>query len=793
MNTSAPQEIDDHLRSQPPFNRFLKIYSEKTRGVVFFCGAGASQSAGLPTWQGFIDLLVNEMSRPPYADIAGRDLLDQLAAVSSEEDAWKKVSLIKQYIGDPQFESAVKEILTPSSSVVPNFYPNCWSLKPNGLLTVNLDRFASAGFRSNGDRLNEVFGVNAHENERVVTADSSFVINLHGTTDTPSSWVLTAEQKASLLENKGYEIFLRLIFARYTVVFYGISATDTTVSGQLSYLRDIGVAAGDHFWIVRAPLTAADQQAANSVHAQLIELHSNYSWDENFKRLCVVALAYKSVEPPAHPVLAKSLNIVAQTISEIGPHELLQKTPDQIRTSLVARSSEFFDKDGNFLHEAYAAFCNEFDAAIHLASRVRVTPPNNTWLGYRVISELGSGVFGKVYAAENENNEIVAIKIAREEVRDDRDMLNSFRRGVESMSYLTNDHYPGVSTLIDATELPPSIIMKYIEGVNLEYAISNSGLPTLYDRLKIFSEIARIVQKCHQHPKGILHRDLRPSNIMLSGEWWQGAEFCDVWVLDFDLSWFFGAKEKSFIMKAGAAMGYLAPEQLNRESEFSSRNALVDVYGLCMLLYYLFSEKHPIANASFDSDWPKIAFENIKRAHFIDWRIVRRRIARLIEHGSAVKQLRRPPLQYLIDEITALIAMVRGENPPLIEYFLEEIFCRLYLNEFEWDFKSKQARSSLPSGVTVVGRAKEDLGSIDFTFEYLRQGFTERKGLAKYIDEKSSSCSAILEASGLGKVSTERRWGGLLVSFSDVAIFEHRDIAKVTELLERITSQFSFR
>jgi len=562
------------------------------------------------------------------------------------------------------------------------------------------------------------------------------------------------------------------------------------VSGQLNYMREIGFAAGDHFWILKGPLQDSDIHAASSIHAQIIEFHKDFSWEENVLEFFQIARNHNAEEPFATPVLPR---VSATSEKKYSASELVQEEPDSIRRILTTISPEFMEKDGSFLYEKYEGFCREYDTAIHLATRVRVEPPNNTWLGMPITSEVGAGVFGKVYSATNSQGIPVAIKIAREEVRDDRDMLNSFRRGVEAMDILTEDNFAGVSKLLMATELPPSIVMEFIDGVNLEYAVANSALKTSDEVIAIVLRVAQIVHSCHRHKKGILHRDLRPSNIMLTGEWWHNAQQCEVTVLDFDLSWFFGAKDRSFIMKAGAAMGYLAPEQLNRTSEFSSRNALVDVYGISMLLYFLLSEKHPIANVSIDPKWSSTIYADLIKAHNSTWRIFRRRLARIIESGTSVDQNARPTMQFVIDELETLMGLSSGKSPILLEYYLEEIFCKMFLNEFQWDRFTKQAVRQLASGVAVRGQAKEDIGEIDLTIEYTGQGFIDRKNLGKFIREKGATCRQILISSRIGKVSYDERLGGLIISIKGIKLQSEQTIQIVCRALDRVIAQFDLR
>src|SRR5262249_19122978 len=148
-------------------------------------------------------------------------------------------------------------------------------------------------------------------------------------------------------------------------------------------------------------------------------------------------------------------------------------------------------------------------------------------------------------------------KIARDQVRQDRLMLNNFRRGVRSMGMLSNSSIVGVPRIIDVSELPPYIVMEFVNGKTLDRAVFENLLSSLADRIKAVRLAAEILLQCHRHENTILHRDLRPSNIMIDGDLWGSGALESVVVLDFDLSWHVGANDDEYIMTNANALGYL--------------------------------------------------------------------------------------------------------------------------------------------------------------------------------------------------------------------------------------------
>src|SRR5580700_10726056 len=124
-------------------------------------------------------------------------------------------------------------------------------------------------------------------------------------------------------------------------------------------------------------------------------------------------------------------------------------------------------------------------------------------------------------------------------------MLGSFRRGVKSMRILSNAGVPGMVRYHYGFELPPCVIMDYVDGPNLEEAVQSRLLNTWHDILYTSLEITKIVRSGHNLPERVLHRDIRPPNIILKNFYSDKNEGYSVTVLDFDLSWHRGASEQS--------------------------------------------------------------------------------------------------------------------------------------------------------------------------------------------------------------------------------------------------------
>ncbi|HEX5885127.1 MAG TPA: serine/threonine-protein kinase [Pyrinomonadaceae bacterium] len=222
--------------------------------------------------------------------------------------------------------------------------------------------------------------------------------------------------------------------------------------------------------------------------------------------------------------------------------------------------------------------------------RAIVNDPDFSSTKYTFVKELARGGMGTVYLAEDrELNRLVAIKVLNTpEVTDD---LRG--RMIREAQIIARLEHPGIVPVHDVGTLPDGRIfyaMKFVRGSRLdEYAAQN---PSLRDRLRKFQAACDAVAFAHAH--GVIHRDLKPQNIMI-------GSFGEVLVLDWGV-----AKIKPQMNADedrsephGTIIGtrdYMSPEQARGETRELDERA--DVYSLGAVLRFLLKDQPKVSKAA---------------------------------------------------------------------------------------------------------------------------------------------------------------------------------------------------
>jgi len=225
--------------------------------------------------------------------------------------------------------------------------------------------------------------------------------------------------------------------------------------------------------------------------------------------------------------------------------------------------------------------------------------------GYRLIARIGAGGMGEVWKAEDVSlRRTVAIKILPAANAQDRESNERFKREARTAAQL---NHPNIATIfaIDQFEDRAFIVMEFVDGEPLSQLIRSSRLGTA-DAVMVAQRVAEALGEAHD--KGIVHRDIKPDNIVVSGQ--------RVKVLDFGIAKRYGhdsdapsaaKSDTEFRTEAGIIIGtvqYMSPEQAMGK-KLDGRS---DIFSLGVVMYEALTGKLPFA-----ADSPALTLTRIIR------------------------------------------------------------------------------------------------------------------------------------------------------------------------------------
>ena len=201
---------------------------------------------------------------------------------------------------------------------------------------------------------------------------------------------------------------------------------------------------------------------------------------------------------------------------------------------------------------------------------------------YEIVSKIGAGGMSDVYKAKDHVlGRFVAIKVLKPEFSEDRGFVAKFRTEAQSAAGL---EHPNIVNIYDvgSEEGLHYIVMEYVEGITLKTYIEKKGQLSFKEAVSIAIQVARGIEAAHN--KQIIHRDIKPQNIMISTEG-------KVKVMDFGIAR--AASSNTVSSDVMGSVHYSSPEQ--------ARNGFVDgrsdIYSLGIVMYEMVTGRVP-----FDGD-----------------------------------------------------------------------------------------------------------------------------------------------------------------------------------------------
>jgi beta-lactam-binding protein with PASTA domain/tRNA A-37 threonylcarbamoyl transferase component Bud32 len=210
---------------------------------------------------------------------------------------------------------------------------------------------------------------------------------------------------------------------------------------------------------------------------------------------------------------------------------------------------------------------------------------------YRIVRKLGSGGMANVYLAEDEDlGRRVAIKILNDRYANDDLFIERFRREAKSAAGLS---HPNIVSIYDRGEAEGTyyIAMEVIEGRSLKELILTRGALPIDTSIGYAKQLLEALRFAHRH--GIIHRDIKPHNVLVSADQHAKANEPRLKVTDFGIA----RHGASQMTEAGSIMGtaqYLSPEQ----ARGAPVTAASDLYSAGVVLYEMLTGKVPFTGDS---------------------------------------------------------------------------------------------------------------------------------------------------------------------------------------------------
>ena len=204
---------------------------------------------------------------------------------------------------------------------------------------------------------------------------------------------------------------------------------------------------------------------------------------------------------------------------------------------------------------------------------------------YSIESLVGVGGMANVYhGTDLKTGNQIAVKVLKDEFLDNEELVRRFKNESKAISILS---HPNIVKVYDVsvTDKLQYIVMEYVDGITLkEYLKQRGGALTWKETVHFATQILSALQ--HAHSKGIIHRDVKPQNIMLLAD---GS----IKMMDFGIARFSRAQSQTVSDKAIGSVHYISPEQAKGERT----DARTDIYSVGVMLYEMLSGRLP-----FDGD-----------------------------------------------------------------------------------------------------------------------------------------------------------------------------------------------
>ena len=204
---------------------------------------------------------------------------------------------------------------------------------------------------------------------------------------------------------------------------------------------------------------------------------------------------------------------------------------------------------------------------------------------YEIHELIGIGGMANVYrCTDTVDDREVAIKILKDEFLNNDEFIRRFKNESKAIAMLS---HPNIVKVYDVSfgDMIQYIVMEYIDGITLKEFIERQGVIEWKDALHLITQVLRALQ--HAHESGIVHRDIKPQNIML-------LQDGTIKVTDFGIARFSDKATRTMTDQAIGSVHYIAPEQARGDVT----DGKTDIYSVGVMLYEMLTGKLPFEGDS---------------------------------------------------------------------------------------------------------------------------------------------------------------------------------------------------